>query len=376
MTRVVVFGASGYTGRLAARQCVQRGLRPLLAGRDQARLRVVAGELGGLDVAVADAQQPDTVRDLLNAGDVLVTTVGPYARYGLSGLEAALEVGAHYLDVAGEPGFVRRVFEDYGPRARQAGVVLLPGFGHDYVPGNLAGALALRQAGTAARRIEVAYFDFRRGGWYSGAPVAAFSSGTLATLMTDAVPDSYAYRGGRLVSERLAGRVRRFRLDGRSVLAVSAGGTEQFTLPRLTTGLTDVETYLGWFGQASLAMPVVTALDAAAARVPGLRAVRRWRSNWLLERTGRGPAPGVFERIECRTIAICYDGSNTELARVDIQGPADPYQATAGLLAVGAEHLAGGTVHATGACGPVEAFGLDAVEEACTGLGFSIRTDR
>ena len=83
---------------------------------------------------------------------MLVTTVGPFARWGAPAAAAATTAGAHYLDSTGEPAFIREVFERYGPAAEQAGIGMLTALGYDWVPGNLAGALALERAGRARRR--------------------------------------------------------------------------------------------------------------------------------------------------------------------------------------------------------------------------------
>ena len=79
MTRIVLFGATGYTGRLAAESMVERGLRPVLAARGRDALEQMAAGLGGLDTAVADVSEPPSVRALVERGDVLVTTVGAVA---------------------------------------------------------------------------------------------------------------------------------------------------------------------------------------------------------------------------------------------------------------------------------------------------------
>src|SRR5215469_3413555 len=123
MPDVVVFGAAGYTGRLAVAALAAAGCAPVLAGRDHARLDELAGRYPGTRVAVADANDPASVRAILHPGDVLVSTVGPFVRYGEAALSAAVEVGAHYIDSTGEAPFIRRVFQEYGPRAEQAGVV-------------------------------------------------------------------------------------------------------------------------------------------------------------------------------------------------------------------------------------------------------------
>ncbi|HVA60339.1 MAG TPA: saccharopine dehydrogenase NADP-binding domain-containing protein [Mycobacteriales bacterium] len=370
MGRVVVFGATGYTGNLAARACAERGLRPVLAGRNEAGLQAAAAELGGLEIAVADAGRPDTVRALVQAGDVLVTTVGPYLRYGEPALRAAAAAGAHYLDLTGETGFIRRVFDEYGTVAERAGVTMLPAFGHDWVPGNLAGALALRDAGDTARRLEIGYFDYLPGKAYTGLPPKMASSGTKATMASDANSTSYAFRGGRLVPERMARTVRRFVVDGRGMQAVSVGGTEQFALPRLFPALTEVEVYLGWFGQASRLAQAASAGQQLAERLPGVAALRARLFERALAVTGQGPAPGAFEHAECRTVAVCRDGAGRELSRVDLRGPADAYAASADLLAWGAEQLAAGRMLRAGACGPVDAFGLDALESGAARLGY------
>jgi short subunit dehydrogenase-like uncharacterized protein len=150
--RTVLFGATGYTGRLAAEAMVERGLRPLLAGRRRERLEAMAAELGGLEIAVADVADPAGVRDLVEPGDVLVTTVGPFARWGAPAAAAASSAGAHYIDSTGEPAFIREVFERYGQAAAQSGSAMLTAFGYDWVPGNLAEARR-RRRGAGRRRL-------------------------------------------------------------------------------------------------------------------------------------------------------------------------------------------------------------------------------
>src|SRR3954452_18524074 len=156
--RIVVFGATGYTGDLVSRALVDRGATPVLAARNEARVRALADELGGLEWAVADVERPDTVRALVERGDVLVSTVGPFARWGEPDVQAAVYAGAHYLDSTGEGSFTRDVFERFGPGAQAAGCGLVTAFGYDWVPGNLAGALALRDAGERATSVRIGYF--------------------------------------------------------------------------------------------------------------------------------------------------------------------------------------------------------------------------
>ena len=178
---------------------VERGLRPVLAARGRERLEAMAAELGGLDTAVADVADPASVRALVERGDVLVTTVGPFARWGAAAAEAASSAGAHYIDSTGEPAFIREVFERYGAAAERSGSGMLTAFGYDWVPGNLAGGLALERAGEAAVRVDIGYFITGKAG---------MSGGTMASTVGALADPSFGFRDGRVQTERGAKRVR------------------------------------------------------------------------------------------------------------------------------------------------------------------------
>src|SRR4051794_16787541 len=196
--RIVLFGATGYTGELTARELAGIGERPVLAARSESRVRALAEELGGLDWAVADVSRPETVRALVARGDVLVSCVGPFARWGAPAVEAAIAAGAHYLDSTGETPFIRQVFETYGPRAQAAGCALVTAMGYDWVPGNLAGALALRDAGEGATRVAIGYF-IEGGGGADG-----MSGGTRASAAGGLLEPSVAWRRGGAWAPRKA----------------------------------------------------------------------------------------------------------------------------------------------------------------------------
>jgi short subunit dehydrogenase-like uncharacterized protein len=135
--RIVLYGATGYIGGLAARAMVAAGARPVLAGRDRGRLDALAARLsqagGGieLETAVAGIDSPEPLRRLLKAGDMRVSTAGPVMKVGRPALAAAVDAGAVYLASSGEPPFIRQVFENFGPRAERTGAVQLTAFGYD-----------------------------------------------------------------------------------------------------------------------------------------------------------------------------------------------------------------------------------------------------
>src|SRR5215218_4405338 len=150
--RIVVFGATGYTGELIATRLAAAGAAPVLAGRSVERLEALAERLGGVEVARADAMRQNTVFELVSSpDDVLISTVGPFVKWGLPAARAAVAAGCTYFDTTGEPEFIRRVFSELGPPAAKSGARLLPAMGFDYAPGALAGGLALSEAPEAVR---------------------------------------------------------------------------------------------------------------------------------------------------------------------------------------------------------------------------------
>ncbi|MDQ3758319.1 MAG: saccharopine dehydrogenase NADP-binding domain-containing protein, partial [Actinomycetota bacterium] len=262
--RVVLFGATGYTGDLTARAMVKRGMKPVLAARRRETLEALAADLGGLESTVADVSDPASVRALVEKGDTLVTTVGPFARWGDAALDAAIDAGAHYIDSTGEPPFVRKVFEEGGPRAERSGTVAMTAMGYDWVPGNLTGALALSE-GETATAVRIGYFATGRG-------LGGMSGGTRASLMGALTEPSFQFRDGSLVTERGARKVHSFSAGGKERPGVSVGTSEAFSLPRVYPGLRDVEVYLGWFGRQSKAVQAFSLVGSGVTRLPGVRA--------------------------------------------------------------------------------------------------------
>ncbi|MCV2490545.1 NAD(P)H-binding protein [Geodermatophilus sp. YIM 151500] len=359
--RIVLLGATGYTGARTAEALVARGARPVLAGRDPGRLAPLAERLGGLQTAVADVTRPPTVRALIGSGDVLVTTVGPFLQLGEAAVEAAVDAGAVYLDSTGEPPFVRRVFEEFGPRARESGAALLTAFGLDYVPGTLAGALALAEAGERAHRVDIGYA-------VQGVSGQAFSRGTFASAAGLLFAPGHAFRDGRLRDETPGRRLWRFTAGGRPQAGVSVGGSEHLTLPPLSPGLRHVGVHLAWFGPLAPAVPALSPVSALAARLPGTGALARLVSGTLAGWVGEAPSAATLARATTRTVAEVRDRDGQRISRVELTGP-EAYGLTAALLAWGATTAADGGIDAAGALGPVQAFGLDALTAGAAEAG-------
>jgi short subunit dehydrogenase-like uncharacterized protein len=371
--RIVLYGATGYTGGLTARAMVARGARPVLAGRDRGRLDALAEQLSNegdgvkLETAVAGSGEPGALRDLIGPGDVLVSTAGPFLKAGRPAVAAAVDAGAVYLDSTGEPPFIRQVFEEFGPRAERTGAVLLTAFGYDFVPGNLAGALALEAAGPAAASVRVGYFV--RGDMRKGA-----SAGTRASATGVMFEPGYSLRAGRVVAERTAAHVASFDVDGTRRPAFSMGASEHFALPRLRPEppLADVGVYLGWFGAATRLVHYASAPAALVGRSKSVRTVLDRQAS-RIQRSRATPAAGRALRSD--VVAEVSDARGRHLVTVCLTG-GDPYSFTAHILAWAASTAAADGVRPAGAVGPAEAFGVARLERACAEAGFQRQPDR
>jgi short subunit dehydrogenase-like uncharacterized protein len=348
--RIVVFGATGYTGRLVAERLVAAGARPVLAARNPDRL---APSLAGLETVRADAMRQNTVFALVESpGDVLVSTVGPFMKWGGPAVRAAVAGGCTYLDSTGEPEFIRTVFREMDGPAQRSGARLLTAMGYDYVPGALAGALALDEAGADAVRVDVGYYAL-------GGMVNSLSAGTKVSSIGAMLSEGHAFRDGRVIGVRSAERVRSFSLAGRPQAAISVGGAEHFALPAAYPRLREVNVYLGWFGPLARPLQAGSWAGSFLTRVPGARAVMQ-AAGERVARLVPDPEPGTTPGGRSWIAAEAFAASGERLAEVHVAG-VDGYEFTAAFMAWAAQQ----EVTGAGALGPVEAFGLARLEEGC-----------
>lgn len=190
---LVVWGATGFTGRLLAASlpaAAPSGLRWAIGGRDAARLGVLRAELGpGVGVVVADALDPAHMAALALRTRVVATTVGPYARYGTPLLAACVAAGTHYADVSGEVAWMRRSIDTFHDRARATGARVVHACGFDSVPSDLGVWLLQRAAqarhGRPCHRIDHVFGPMAGG--VSGGTVASMSALVAAAAGDPAV---------------------------------------------------------------------------------------------------------------------------------------------------------------------------------------------
>ncbi|GAB2598924.1 saccharopine dehydrogenase NADP-binding domain-containing protein [Streptomyces capparidis] len=180
---IAVFGASGYTGRLAVAEAARRGLPVVLVGRDPARLRAAAREAGlpDAEVRVADVADPAALAAAFAGCSAVVNCAGPFTVLGPPVVRAAVAAGCHYVDTTGEQGYVREVFDTFGEEAARTGVTVVPGATDDGLPSDLIAALTAARLGGPAE--EVVFAVALEGGGASRGTIR--SMGALRDTMAD-----------------------------------------------------------------------------------------------------------------------------------------------------------------------------------------------
>lgn len=149
---IVVLGASGGTGQHAATHIAKRagetGVRWAGAGRDPAKIERVLTALGTRppETIIADVNDAQSIVQLVSRARVVVNMVGQYTRYAWSVIQACVEHGAHYVDIAGEVPFARRVIDAFHELARDAGLKIVQFCGYLSVPADVAVRLAAERA--------------------------------------------------------------------------------------------------------------------------------------------------------------------------------------------------------------------------------------
>ncbi|MEL6611979.1 MAG: saccharopine dehydrogenase NADP-binding domain-containing protein [Bacteroidota bacterium] len=187
---IVVWGATGATGRRAAhhlaRRCGEVGLRLAIGGRNRVKLEAVRGRLSeannladaGRPVAilVGDSHDAAFMGELAAQARVVVSTVGPFALYGSNLVAACAEHGTHYCDLAAEPQWMRAMIDAHQQRAQETGARIVHACGHDSIPSDLGVQFlqeaALARYGTPCTRVTTRVTRMKGG--FSGGTAASF----------------------------------------------------------------------------------------------------------------------------------------------------------------------------------------------------------
>lgn len=179
---IVVYGATGFAGKLTARYLATAGtgVRIGLAGRSAERLRAVRDDLGAAardwPVLVADASEPSTLEAMAARTRVVITTVGPYTRYGLPLVAACAAAGTDYADLTGEAMFIRNSIDLHHKQALDTGARIVHACGFDSIPADLTVYALYRRTGADGAG-ELVNTDFVLRDFAGG-----LSGGTIASM--------------------------------------------------------------------------------------------------------------------------------------------------------------------------------------------------
>lgn len=174
---IVLFGATGFTGRLVAEYLARSstGVTWALAGRSREKLEAVRDAIGAKDVEirVADSHDAEALSKLAQETRVVCTTVGPYAKHGKALVDACAANGTHYCDITGEVPFVRRSIDDNHERALASGTRIVHFCGFDSIPFDLGVYLLWDHAGRVPLAWAKGFCGRIKGGTFSGGSAAS-----------------------------------------------------------------------------------------------------------------------------------------------------------------------------------------------------------
>ncbi len=335
----MIYGAYGYTGRLVAALATERGELPVLAGRDERRLRDL-GEVLELEHRAVDLSDPAALRRGLEGIEAVAHCAGPFSATSRPMVDACLATGTHYLDITGEIDVFEAVLAR-GDEARAAGIALLPGSGFDVVPSDCLAAM-LARALPEATRLELA---IKMGG--------GVSPGTAKTAMESLGTPGRARIGGVIGPIPSDRRRRQVTFaDGQATVFAIAWG--DVSTAYHSTGIGDIVVYA--------ALPAVVGAVSGVAQMVG-PATRSALAQATLKRlVGRLPGPSAKARSKGHGQLW---GQVSDRNGTRVQGTIttlNGYDLTADAVVRIAQSLTAGKVEA-GALTPSQAFGPDFVRE-------------
>ena len=194
MAGFLIYGAYGYSGELAARHAVARGLKPVLAGRDHDRVVRLAETLG-LEHRVFPLTEPGGVRTALSGVEAVLHCAGPFSGTAAAMVEACIDSGTHYVDITGEVDVIEAIAKR-GGEAAATNTTLLPAVGFDVVPSDCVAAHLVKRM-TSVTHLTIAV-DAN----------TTFSHGTALTAVENLGRGTIARKDGQLVERPALSRKR------------------------------------------------------------------------------------------------------------------------------------------------------------------------
>lgn len=273
-TGLIIYGAYGYTGELITENAVKKGLKPLLAGRNEKKLKPLANRFG-LEYVVFDVNEKDKVVAALTGKKVLLHCAGPFAHTYRQMITACLQTQTHYLDITGEIA----VFEGLAARkkeAEKAGIMLMPGTGFDVVPSDCMAAY-LKQQLPDATHLKLAFTNLGR-----------MSRGTSLTMAENIGEGGAVRKNGKITPVPNAYKVTKFPFGEKELMAATIPWGDVSTA-FYSTGIRNIETYVSVAPSLIKSMKMGNYLGWLLASAP----VQKYLKAQILKRK---PGPDENER--------------------------------------------------------------------------------
>ncbi len=225
----MIYGANGYTGKLIAKQARQRGLKPILAGRNRETIETLAAETG-FEHLVFDLDDEAAAKEALEGISIVLHCAGPFSATSQPMIDACLESGCHYLDITGEISVFANAHRQ-SDEAMRADIVLMPGVGFDVVPTDCLAATLVKALPAATSMV----LAFESGG--------RMSPGTAKTSIEGLAGGGCVRKDGKLKWVPLAWKTREICFKHGKRLAVTIPWGDVFTA-YISTGVPDIEVYM------------------------------------------------------------------------------------------------------------------------------------
>jgi short subunit dehydrogenase-like uncharacterized protein len=260
---VVVYGASGYTGRLVCEYLREFNVPFIAAGRDKARIQEALDLIPGINTVDHEVVEVDheigPLSDLFARAKVVCNTVGPFARFGRQVVKACIRAGSHYVDTTGEQDWLIECDETYGEEMAAKGLLLSPGTAQMYTTGEIAANLCLETPGLDTLDILV---------FWKGAPTIA---STQTILVNAAMSKAYYLEQNEYVEWPNDGGLYDVTVPGQhqTALALPWGGTSHPVWFKHDPRVANVKALGGLFDR-QLMQGVPLIVRSALERVQGL----------------------------------------------------------------------------------------------------------
>ena len=334
---ILIYGATGYTAKLIAALARQRGVKPVLAGRHDAKTRRVA-ESFDMDAKVFGLDDRDRLDAALSDVAVVLHCAGPFSRTSRAMVDACIRTSRHYLDITGEID----VFEACAARSPQAadnGVMVLPGVGFDVVPSDCLAAHAASKV-VSPKRLTLAI-----------AGPTTLSRGTAKTIVEGIGQPSRVRRGGHIVPLKKPIR-REIDFGNRSVPCVSITWGD-VAIAYHSIGTDDIEVLFASTPEVEQAVNLNPLLRFLLTTGFAQKMIKR-----RIDKQPEGPDTSEREQ-GSSTLFAEVEGANGEVASAMLRTP-EAYSLTADSALTIAMRVASGD-HKPGFQTPSMAFGADFV---------------